>query len=69
MTSESSGPRTPHHFEDCPECDGDLEYQTQSDAMCQDCEAVFIHEIRTSRHLLWRFTHEDGLTEVVARAE
>lgn len=58
---------TPHSFEVCPNCDGDLEYPTQADVMCRDCEGLFIHEIRGARHLLWQFTHEDGLTEVVAR--
>ena len=59
----------PHQFTDCPDCGGDLEYQTQTDAECQDCEALFSHEIRGDQHLLWRFTHSDGMTEVVARAE
>lgn len=59
----------PHTFEDCPECDGDLEYPTKGELLCRDCEGIFIHEIRGSRHLLWRFTHDDGMTEVVARAD
>lgn len=67
--AQSSGTAVPHSFEDCPDCDGDLEYPSQSDVLCQDCEAMFTHEIRGERHLLWRYTHEDGLTEVVARAE
>lgn len=62
-------PSAPRSFEDCPNCDGDLEYPTQADVMCRDCESLFIHEIRGVRHLLWKFTHEDGMTEVVACAE
>lgn len=59
--------RVAHSFGDCPDCGGALEYQTQSDVMCLDCEGLFNHEVRGARHLLWRFTHEDGMTEVVAR--
>lgn len=58
-----------HSFEDCPDCGGELQYQTQSDAMCLTCREVFIHEIRGARHLLREFNHEDGVGEVVARAE
>lgn len=68
---EQDDAATAHSFEDCPldGCGGDLAYPTQADVLCQDCESMFVHEIRGSGHLLWRFTHDDGLTEVVARAE
>lgn len=66
--SEDHNAGVAHSFDDCPACGGALKYPTQADVMCRDCEALFIHEIRGTRHLLWRFTHEDGLTEVVARA-
>jgi len=68
MTDDRPADSDAHSFEDCPDCGGVLEYPTQSDVMCRDCESLFSHEIRGTRHLLWRFTHEDGLTEVVARA-
>jgi len=58
----------PHTFDTCPDCDGRLRYQTQSDVQCEDCDALFSHEIRGTRHLLWRFTHAEGMVEVVARA-
>ena len=60
----------PHTFETCPECDGDLSYPTQSDAQCAGCGSLYVHEIRASgrRHLLWSFTHENGMEEVVARS-
>lgn len=58
-----------HTFETCPDCDGDLGYPSVSDVICQDCDALFTHEIRGSRHFLWRFSHDEGLTEVVERVE
>lgn len=69
--SDQDDSATPHAFEDCPteDCDGDLEYPTQGEAMCSDCDGIFIHEIRGNRHLLWLFTYDDGMTEVVARAD
>jgi ribosomal protein S27E len=61
----------PHTFETCPECGDDLSYPTQSDVQCSGCGSLFVHEIRAGgrRHLLWSFTHEDGMDEVVGRAD
>lgn len=68
MTEEHNA--SSHSFEDCPSCGGDLEYPTQSDAVCRECGDEFCHEIRGSnRHLLWSFTDDYRLDEVVARAQ
>lgn len=58
-----------HKFTDCPDCGGGMEYPTRGDVYCPECDSNYVHEIRGDRHLLWRFTHEDGMTEVVERAE
>ena len=66
--SEKDEAASHHEFDECPECGGDLQYQTRADAMCLDCGDVFTHEIRADRHLLWDFD-SGAMNEVVARVE
>jgi predicted RNA-binding Zn-ribbon protein involved in translation (DUF1610 family) len=59
-----------HTFTSCPSCGGKLVYPTKADVECSDCGDQFCHEIRGSgrQHLLWEFSHENGLETVVKRA-
>ena len=59
----------PHKFSDCPSCDGDLQYQNRSDALCLECGDLFSHEIRGERHLLWSFDDHGSLDEIVDRLD
>lgn len=58
-----------HSFEDCPSCAGSLYYPNRADVVCNDCGNEYCHEIRSDRHLLWSYTDDYRLNEVVARAE
>ena len=58
----------PHKFDECPSCEGELQYQTESDAQCLNCGEVFTHEIRGDRHLLWDFDGAGRIDGGVARA-
>lgn len=55
-------------FDGCPECGGAMGYPTLGDLVCRDCGAEFHHEIRGDRDLLWTYTPNYRLDEVVARA-
>lgn len=60
----------PHQFEHCPECGGDLEYQTRADVFCPDCETEYIHVINSRAddpHVLWELDDDRDLDEVVDR--
>ena len=72
MSQETLSPGDNHSFEECPECGGDLEYQTRVDVMCLDCEDLFIHALNSDGrggrwHSLWSFDHDNGLGVVVKR--
>jgi len=64
MSSESG--ETP--FDGCPECGGPMGYQSKADVICRQCGEEFCHEKRGSRDLLWTYTLNHRLDEVVARA-
>lgn len=56
-----------HRFKTCPDCEGDLEYQTRSSVLCRDCGSDFTHIDTGSEHGLRRITAEHDVGEVVAR--
>jgi hypothetical protein len=56
-------------FDGCPDCGGLMGYQSQADLVCRDCGGEFCHEVRGDRDLLWSYTLNYRLDEVVARVE
>ena len=70
MSDTESQTKSQHRFQECPNCSGDLEYQTRGDILCRDCEGEFFHEIRppaNGTHVLWTYDAEYRLDEVVSR--
>lgn len=57
----------PTPFDGCPDCGGFLDCPSRADRICRDCGAEYCHENRDGTHLLWSYTDDYRLDEIVAR--
>lgn len=54
-------------FDGCPECDGPMGYVARGQLECRRCGEEYHHENREGQDLLWSYTLNYRLDEVVLR--